>query len=477
MTSEKNKYVSLFTKFVNNNERMVKEIQNNASVITDNTTQLDSLLEDLDLGYIKVFLPPKNTCLESWKRWKKYLETFDLNIFSENDIYNLAFDYDVLNNDEYWKLLKNRKFISENILFSLIRNLHYYWTDLNNFNKVIKDAEQYLKSINTDKKLITQWKKNPEVILGTQSITLEKILLHAINHNIINLPTLYNNKLYEIQKNDLVANIIQYEYLSEIIQTKTFIEQINYFFELCIEFLNYSIKPEFRNGDERTVSQSLKQKRDSLLAELIVKIDSISRYDEEYKFKLIEYVLNCAIYGDPRLKEWADYKYAHAMDIFKMWLNERDIEFFFENLIDNDPHNRKGFWLNYTKKIQSAVFVLGNDVEVNRKNYDQIKKFKEISPKNFYKIGDERNTVKSNIFMLNMGSIVVVEFTEINNACFVYYSDDYQRELNPLLQAKSTRAKLKLSSFKDNDLCLERFTHDQWGTWQKNMKIFLDRHI
>ena len=477
MTSEKNKYVSLFTKFVNNNERMVKEIQNNASVITDNTTQLDSLLEDLDLGYIKVFLPPKNTFLESWKRWKKYLETFDLNIFSENDIYNLAFDYDVLNNDEYWKLLKNRKFISENILFSLIRNLHYYWTDLNNFNKVIKDAEQYLKSINTDKKLITQRKKNPEVILGTQSITLEKILLHAINHNIINLPTLYNNKLYEIQKNDLVANIIQYEYLSEIIQTKTFIEQINYFFELCIEFLNYSIKPEFRNGDERTVSQSLKQKRDSLLAELIVKIDSISRYDEEYKFKLIEYVLNCAIYGDPRLKEWADYKYAHAMDIFKMWLNERDIEFFFENLIDNDPHNRKGFWLNYTKKIQSAVFVLGNDVEVNRKNYDQIKKFKEISPKNFYKIGDERNTVKSNIFMLNMGSIVVVEFTEINNACFVYYSDDYQRELNPLLQAKSTRAKLKLSSFKDNDLCLERFTHDQWGTWQKNMKIFLDRHI
>lgn len=477
MTSEKNKYVSLFTKFVNNNERMVKEIQNNASVITDNTTQLDSLLEDLDLGYIKVFLPPKNNFLESWKRWKKYLETFDLNIFSENDIYNLAFDYDVLNNDEYWKLLKNRKFISEHILFSLIRNLHYYWTDLNNFNKVIKDAEQYLKSINTDKKLITQWKKNPEVILGTQSITLEKILLHAINHNIINLPTLYNNKLYEIQKNDLVANIIQYEYLSEIIQTKTFIEQINYFFELCIEFLNYSIKPEFRNGDERIVSQSLKQKRDSLLAELIVKIDSISRYDEEYKFKLIEYVLNCAIYGDPRLKEWADYKYAHAMDIFKMWLNERDIEFFFENLIDNDPHNRKGFWLNYTKKIQSAVFVLGNDVEVNRKNYDQIKNFKEISPKNFYKIGDERNTVKSNIFMLNMGSIVVVEFTEINNACFVYYSDDYQRELNPLLQAKSTRAKLKLSSFKDNDLCLERFTHDQWGTWQKNMKIFLDRHI
>ena len=118
MVVEKNKYVSLFTKFVNNNERMVKEIQNNASVITDNTTQLDSLLEDLDLGYIKVFLPPKNTFLESWKRWKKYLETFDLNIFSENDIYNLAFDYDVLNNDEYWKLLKNRKFISENILFS-----------------------------------------------------------------------------------------------------------------------------------------------------------------------------------------------------------------------------------------------------------------------------------------------------------------------------------------------------------------------
>ena len=97
MVVEKNKYVSLFTKFVNNCDRIVNNIKNNVSVITGNTTQLDSLLEDFDLGYFKVFLPPKNTFLESLKHWQKYLEVKDINVFSENDIYNLAFDYDVLN--------------------------------------------------------------------------------------------------------------------------------------------------------------------------------------------------------------------------------------------------------------------------------------------------------------------------------------------------------------------------------------------
>ena len=49
MVVEKNKYVSLFTKFVNNCDRISNDIQKNASVITGNATQLDSLLEDFDV--------------------------------------------------------------------------------------------------------------------------------------------------------------------------------------------------------------------------------------------------------------------------------------------------------------------------------------------------------------------------------------------------------------------------------------------
>ena len=215
MVVEKNKYVSLFTKFVNNCDRISNDIQKNASVITGNATQLDSLLEDFDLGYIRVFLPPKNTFLESWKRWQKYLEVKDINIFSENDIYNLAFDYDVLNSEEYWKLLKNSEFITEPILFALIRNLHYYWTDINNFKTVINSLGQYLKSINTDKKLINRWKKQPELILGSYNINLEKILLMAINNNIINLPTIYENKFEtESKATKIKAGTIIYPLIS-----------------------------------------------------------------------------------------------------------------------------------------------------------------------------------------------------------------------------------------------------------------------
>lgn len=476
MILEKNKYVSLFTKFVNNTERTSSSIDEKALKLTKKTTKLDSILEEFDLGYIKVFLPPKNSFLLSWKKWKKYLETFDLDILSEDDIYNLAFDYDALNNDEYWKILKNKKFITENILFSLIRNLHYYWTDLNNFENIIKYTKNFLQAIKTDSKIINKWKKYPGFVLGLPNISLENIILKAIKHDIKNLSTIYSDKYYEIQKNDLISNIVQYEFLSEAIQTKRFLEQLDYFFELCLEFINYSIKPEFRNGDERKVSQSLKTKRDSLLAELITIIDSISYRNEEYKDRLIEYVLQCTIYGDPRLNEWADYDFKHAMDTFKTWLNEKDIKFFFENLIGDDPHDRKGFWLENASKIDSAIFVIGNDVEVNRKNYEQIKKFKKSTSKNIFTIGDEYNYVKSNIFILKMKNIVAIEFSESGNACYMYFYDFYMKKINPLLQTINSRANATLSNFKDKG-CIETFRHDQWGTWQGKIRSFLKRYI
>lgn len=477
MTSEKNKYVSLFTKFVNNADRISEDIKNNTSSLTDNITKLDSLLEDIDLGNIKVFLPPKNTILESWKRWQKYLEEKDINIFSENDIYNLTFDYNILNNEEFWNVLKNNKFITEKILFALVRNIHYYWTDINNFKNVILSVEKYLKNIKTDKKIINKWQKNPEYILGSSHVALEKILLMAINNNIINLPTLYKDKVYNLQKNDLLSNIIQYEYLSNAISTKNFTDQLEYYFNLCLEFFNYSMKPSFRNEDTRQESQSLNAKRDSLLAELIIKINTISQYNEEYKLKLIDFVVNMPIYGDPRLKEWKDYKHTQAMGIIKTWLNERDIAFFFENLIDEDPHDRRGFWLSKADKIDYAMFVLGNDVPANSKNSNQINQFKQFASKNIHLIGDEDNLVKSNIFILKMGEIVAIEFSETNNACFIYRYEDYQKEINPLLQTRMSRASMKLANFKNENMYIERFTHDPWGTWQKKVEIFLSQHI
>ena len=165
------------------------------------------------------------------------------------------------------------------------------------------------------------------------------------------------------------------------------------------------------------------------------------------------------------------------MEIFKTWLNERDIKFFFENLIDDDPHDRRGFWLTNADKIDYAIFVLGSDVPANYKNYKQINKFKQSASKNIFSIGDNYNLVKSNVFILKMGKIVVLEFSESGNACYVYYYDDYMKKINPNLQTKYSRANLKLSDFKQKDLCIDKFKHDQWGTWQKNMKAFLKQYI
>lgn len=405
----------------------------------------------------------------------KYLEDKDLDKLDSDDIYNLTFDYDVLDDVQFLEILTLERFCKDEILYALIRNLHYFWTDLKNIKQVFSVVKKFLKNIKTEKKLIKSWKKNPQTILGTKDLSLEKLLLAALKANVLNMDELYNNKFYDVQKNDLLANLVEYEFISRGIQSSDFRVKFDYYLDLFKEFFNYSFKPDFRNEDTRRESQSLIEKRNSLLAEFIITVDKSD--NDNYKQTLIDCVLNTLLYGDPRISEWKDFEYPKAQEIFKIWLNERDIKFFFDNLIDedNDAQGRKAFWINYSTKIDKAFFIIGNDVPVNYKNREQISIFTKRASKNIFKMGSDDNKIKSNVFILKIKDIVILEFSEKNNACFVYTSDYYEKNIAPIFKTRYSRWHFKLQDLKAQDDCLKKFLHK--GEWQIRIRNFLDAHM
>lgn len=464
MNIDKNKFFSLFTKFNNNSEWICKEIEKNASCLNIEDTKLASLLKDFDLGFIKVFLPPKNPRLISRKKWKQYLEDNELKNLSYDDIFNLAFEFQVLDNMRYVEILKN--FNADRIIFALVRNIHYYWTDLTNLEKIISAVKNLLKNTNTDKKIIKTWQKSPEYILGSPNLSLEKLLLTAIKHNIVDIDTLYANKQYDIEKFDLLANLIQCEYISYIFQKNDFMKNFDEYFARFKTFFNFSMKPQFRPEDTRTVSESLNDKRNALLAELILMVENYKN-SELYEQEIIDFIMSIPIYGDPRLKKWENFKYTKALDTIKTWLNKRDIKFFFETLIEDDPHRRKDFWIKYANKVESAEFIIKYDAKFNNKSYDSDMVFR---------VGCVDNLIKSNIFVLKMKDLVILEFSEKNNACYIYDRDYYDKNLRCLYLTKYSRVNFKkdLSSMKVKEHCLKFFYHG--GAWENNVKAFLAEH-
>jgi len=121
--------------------------------------------------------------------------------------------------------------------------------------------------------------------------------------------------------------------------------------------------------------------------------------------------------GDPRLRQnqnnWLGIDAAARR--IKEWLSTADITFFFEHVLPDrkDPHGRKTFWLRYVGSPGLVSRPLLNDFDKYRLRDILWKKRHEVS--HFGEI--EGNT---SAFLLDFGPILVVEFSVVGNACYIY---------------------------------------------------------
>ena len=132
---------------------------------------------------------------------------------------------------------------------------------------------------------------------------------------------------------------------------------------------------------------------------------------EEVSEHVRRFVCSEARLGDPRLfqnqKNWAGIRDAEIR--VKEWLSQFDIVFFFQYVLPHgqDPHGRKQLWLKYVSRVKQSRPLLNNE--------DKIRLLPLLRSR-----GDALNFGRiealTSAFLLNFGSIVIVEFSKVGNA-------------------------------------------------------------
>ena len=136
------------------------------------------------------------------------------------------------------------------------------------------------------------------------------------------------------------------------------------------------------------------------------------------------FVLNDARLGDPRLPRnrlnWVGVSEAERRVI--EWLSQLDIVFFFESVLpaNKDEHRRKDFWLRYVPSVRRSRPLLTRD---DRYRVEELLREKGQKLTHFGLMTD-RTTPKTSAFLLEFDKLLVVEFSEVNNACYLYRKSD-----------------------------------------------------
>ena len=202
----------------------------------------------------------------------------------------------------------------------------------------------------------------------------------------------------------------------------------------------------------------------STLATII--LSNKARDSEEVQAMVIDFLLKNDGVGDPRIhpENWAGIRDEAKQRVIQ-WLSREDINFFFELLLRDrdDKHGRKSFWLKYVEKIsRSRALVSKEDL---RHHAVRLREMEEKGRSYGELIGS--NT--SSAFVLDFGRIVVVEFSEVGNACYIYKKEAFT-ELLEEFWAKEVPFRL----LKNQDVVAERITRSM-KDWQSSARQVLSR--
>lgn len=172
---------------------------------------------------------------------------------------------------------------------------------------------------------------------------------------------------------------------------------------------------------------------------------------------LRKFVVGKQTLGDPRLPNnhanWAGIRDAEHAVI--KWFSQFDILFFFDHVLPNgsDPHGRKEFWLRYVSKVRRSRTLLS---WADRSRLGQSVSREALRATTFGKMADFESTSS---FLLDFGKVVVVEFSAVNNACYIYPDQDFKQ----IMPHFWTPRGLKASDLKNKDISLTRQRAAIWN--------------
>jgi hypothetical protein len=142
--------------------------------------------------------------------------------------------------------------------------------------------------------------------------------------------------------------------------------------------------------------------------------------------RALDFVLLHEHLGDPRIypQRWLTVD-KRALELATQLLSREDIEFFFHLAMeaDIDRHHRKDFWLRYIGQMKrSRPILCDEDVYRHRSALDKI-------VARGRKIDSFTYKTESSAFIIDFGSVIVVEFSRTNNSCYFYKPEKFEKLL------------------------------------------------
>lgn len=229
--------------------------------------------------------------------------------------------------------------------------------------------------------------------------------------------------------------------------------------------------------------------QDDVISKIITKINQCDYFNQSinpelnFKEKLINFLIKT--YGDPRENtyKWNNFNNKSALSILKGWLNEKDIRFFFENLVEDvqTAQDRKGFWIDYCsdKVVEEAKFIFSKEIiayKLHRENI--LGQYSRLKNKKMFWLPK----LKTNIFIMKIKNLMIVEFSETGHACYIYDYNKYKdAKIDSVLFSNISREKAKVDNFRNKEIALDIIKHNTSmrhdKDWQKAAKKILDKHF
>ena len=189
---------------------------------------------------------------------------------------------------------------------------------------------------------------------------------------------------------------------------------------------------------------------------------------QRYCERLKDFVLSDSRLLDPRLPANANNWIGvgnEALNLLVQWLSAEDIQLFFDHVLpqkQSDPHGRKPFWMKYKDKVKRSRPILSYDDEIKWKS-NAVTKGKRNYGLMSYGVG-------TSAFLLDFGSIIVVEFGKVGNAAYVYR----HRNIPWLIENFWSGSRFTIEKLKRPEKAEARITHN--AQWQSNMKTLLAQY-
>lgn len=191
-----------------------------------------------------------------------------------------------------------------------------------------------------------------------------------------------------------------------------------------------------------------------------------TRSSQQHSERLKTFILTDSRLLDPRLPangtNWIGISNS-ARDLVIQWLSAEDIQLFFDHVLPtrDDPHGRKPFWLKYKNKVKRSRPLLDS--------LDESRWQANLATKGKRNFGRMEYNCNTSAFLLDFGSVIVVEFSKYGNAVFLYAN----RDVPDLMEDFWSDHRFAIKELKQPENCVDRKGISHNVLWQSKMRTLL----